>query len=59
MKNLLLLREKFDKIVSHISDFSFVADTVQKLENFKIYTKKVFMLAILLREAGENARRLH
>lgn len=40
-------------IVGHISDFSFVADTVMRVEHFKLYTQKVFLLAITLRESGE------
>ena len=43
IKNLALLKEKFDRIVSHISDFSFVADTIKKQEHFKLYTQKVFL----------------
>jgi hypothetical protein len=35
---LCLLKEKFDIIVGHISDFSFVADTVMRVEHFKLYT---------------------
>jgi hypothetical protein len=48
-----LLKEKFDKIVGHISDFSFVADTVLRVDQFKLYSQKVFLLALSLRESGE------
>lgn len=59
VRNLVMLKERFDKIVGHISDFSFVADTVMKQEHFKLYTQNVFLLALTLREAGEYQRRLH
>lgn len=57
-RNLVTLKERFDRIVTHISDFSFVADTVKRQENFVVYTQKVFLLALTLREAGEYKRRL-
>lgn len=59
VQTLMSLKEKFDKIVGHISDFSFVADTVKRQEHFKLYTQKVFLLALTLREAGEYQRKLH
>jgi hypothetical protein len=38
IRDLTDLRDKFDRIVSHISDFSFLADTISRAENFKLYT---------------------
>jgi hypothetical protein len=57
IRNLIVLKEKFDKIVSHISDLSFVADGLKKQEDFSFYTKRVFLLAVKLREEGDEARR--
>ena len=58
-QTILLLKERFERIVGHISDFAFVADTVRRTEHFKLYTQRVFLLALTLREAGEHLRKLH
>ena len=55
-KNLVLLKEKFDRIVGHISDFSFVADTILPQSNFSIYTQKVFLFVRRLIKDGEDKR---